>query len=273
MSKANVPVAKGVAPRFRGIPAVDEGDPGSLWNTVKALVEIVETLTGQRGDTRNKAILLNDLLDDSTDPLKRPELEGIHNYLRADDHLKVTAPSYTEHPHKQYWHKALDTAFSRLRIASNTGPLNQGAILKPWLVGPPQPYRASADGVNGVIALTGADKWGVYAVSLALTFTGTAGVRYEFTLRINGASSTVVAGTTLGTQQTTASLAYTSLVETPTVNTVNFDWALTNASSPCTITSASFSLFRIAPLSGYLIEAGVAKLHGFTNGFTTGFQT
>lgn len=273
MSKANIPVTKGVAPRFRGIPAVDEGDPGSLWNTVKALVEIVETLVGQRGDTRNKAILLNDLLDDSTDPLKRPELEGIHNYLRADDHLALSPSAYTEDPHKQYWHKALDPAYARLRIATDTGPFSAGQTIKPWLLGPPLPFHTSVDAPNGAMTIAGIRQLGVYGVYFSATILGTAGATYTFTLHVDGAPTTIVLSTTLGTQQTIAALAGSTLLETSKAASRTIEWRLTTATSTCTIKNAEFAISRIAPLRLYFPEAKTGDIHGYNNGFTTGFAT
>lgn len=269
---ATVPVATEERYRYRAIPPTTEGDLAAVWGAIDALREVVEVLVGVRGDTRGRAVIIDELLADSDSPLKRPEREGISSYLRRTEHQTVKGPSYAEDPHQQYWHKALDPAWARMRASSTIGPFTAGDVIKPWAVPTsPAPYHIVADGTLGTLTNPSLFYTGVYAVFLTLPLiNGISNGAYDFRLFSDGVAYGSIFPVRVGDQQTRQTSSFATLIDSRSAGVL--DLRCVAASSTFNLIAGTmFLVYRISPLPGTITSSELIPSSSFTNGFTTGF--
>lgn len=242
---------------FRGIPAANRDDIGSLYQTVEALIEVVETLSGARGQGPGSSILLSDLLNHSDDPMKRVQLEGIFNYLRAnrfadwtDDHVAIVPT--TKDPHPQYWHKVLDPAGGSMTINSSKA-FTAGQTIAPWDSFPVAPYQITGNLTAGAWGVDGtARENGIYLMSIYLDLSGGNRAEHTFDFYVDGVPTGNPFRLLFGNQQTDGMFSWSGLVTINTNQPANVTLRNVTASAPFTVVSADWSLHRIAVVDGTL---------------------
>jgi len=240
---------------FRGIPSAHRNDIGSLYQTVEALVEVVETMSGARGLGPGRSVLLDDLLRHSDDPHKRIQLEGIYNYLRANtfaDWTKehVSFDPTTKDPHPQYWHKELDPAGGAMAINTSKAFVSGDAIA-PWDGFPVTPYQIEGNLSAGTFGVDGtARENGVYLMSIFLDMTGGNRAEHIFDFYINDIAVGNPFRLLFGSQQTDGILSWTGLVTINASQPANVSLRNVSATDPFTVLSADWSLHRVAIIGG-----------------------
>jgi hypothetical protein len=251
---------------FRGIPAANRDDIGSLYQTVEALVEVVETLSGARGQGPGRGILMADLLNHSDDPMKRVQLEGIFNYLRAnrfvdwaDDHVAVVPPD--KDPHPQYWHKVLDPAGGSMSIYSAKA-FTAGQTIAPWDSAPVAPYMIAGDTLVGAFTVDGSARMnGVYAMSIYLDLSGGNRAEHTFDFYVNGVPTGNPFRLRFGNQQTDGSASWNGLVTINASSPAEVTFRNVTASDPFTVVSADWSMHRLAhagdAFSAFVVPQGI----------------
>jgi hypothetical protein len=260
---AAVPVATRRHFRHRSIPAAISKDEDSIYATVDALREVVETLVAQRGDPTLAAVLRGDF-----DPPLTSDI------LTATNHMRVVEP-YSEHPHPQYWHHALDPAWSEMYITEDTGPFISGDTILPWLEGDVSAYRITHDATLGEATMPADGGMYMFMITMTARNVGGGGTHvYDFDIFENEFPTGHDFHIALGIQDEFDSTSWQFLLFIAPNVGATYTIRCTGATDAFVVEDAQWTIFRYSPAPGSLgpgYPAGI--ILSVDDGFNEGFWT
>ena len=250
----NVPVAQPRVPRFRGIPEPLNQDTTTIFNTVTALKEVVETLAGERGDESNAAVLFRHLFPEG---VAGDDANLFDYYLRRDTHLALDGPLYLDHPHPQYWHKVIDFACAHLYFQNATPIiLSNGQVFSPFDADALTPWQLVTSPAAGTITIQSNSEYpvtGVYQLSLTGVAEGLANTDYILAMYKDGVATPVLVPAFLKGQSTSMTVAWSGVVDIVSPGVLDIRL---HTGDGLSIYSLNWSLNRVSSIQGTVGDVG-----------------
>ena len=235
------PVTRETTPyKYRAMVQPVSKDIDSIYETVDALKENVETLIGLRGDSSGHALLLGGTAAGEAG-----------DFLTRTEHLAFLPP-YKQNPHPQYWHMIHDPAWSEMYITEATGPFSQGDMILPWLEGDSSAYRIVKNAAAGTLQYPLDGGMYVVAVTLSISHTTSGAETTTFDIYRDGVPTDHDIQISTSTQVPINSASFTFLIPSEVGAGATYSIGVLETTDPVEVIDAQWTVFRYSSLPGSL---------------------